>query len=446
MTKITTLFVLLALSAQQPINHDLRQSLNTIADDLRKLAESIPADSVGTTVTSADNLQTALAAGGILELQAGVTFTSSQFTVVKSGTVIRGHGAALVGTTGPALYIPPGVNDVTVSDLTATSRGENQVILCGDNSATTQGAPEKVPQRITFRNVVIPSHRGKRGFELNCAADLIDSKALDIWAPNLQDSQAISILNTCGPVTVLRGEYVAASENIMVGGDSLKIAGCTQSDLTFDGLTITKPDDWRTDGVNRAVKNLFELKAGRRVVLKNSTLSGSWKASQDGWAIVITPKNGNFIEGVTIDNVTVDRVAGGIQFLGKDYNSATPQATSGVSVRNSRFTISKALYGGRGILALYVAGMLDSTWENVTATFDGASIVFVDSQVPTGPWTMKGSTMPAGAYGVQAPGVNFGGVPPASHANRAFTTVFEGNTLMNAPNQFKANYPGNTYR
>jgi hypothetical protein len=394
-------------------------------------------------------LQARLDAGGTIDLRDGAAYESEGFVIRRSGTVLRGHGASLAGTARSAIYIPPGVNDVSISDVTVTATWLNAVVTCGDNSPATQSSAAQVPQRITFTNVVIPTHRGKRGFEINCAATLVNSKALDIWAPTLQDSQGIAVLNTCGPVTVRGGEYVAASENIMIGGDTLKVQGCIQSDVTVEGVDLHKPDSWRTDGTKRAVKNLFEVKSGRRVKLVDSTLSGSWRASQDGWAIVITPKNGNYIEDVLIDNVTVTNVGGGIQLLGKDNNSTTPQATSGVVVKNSRFTISKADYGGRGVLALLVGGMKDVTWDHVVATHDGTAMVVVDAQVPSGPWTMRASEVNTGAYGIQAPGANFG-VP--GYAGRELEARMEGNvftlTGMSSAGKkaFKANFPNNTFK
>jgi hypothetical protein len=277
---------------------------------------------------------------------------------------------------------------------------------------------------------------------------LLDSRALDVYSPAALDSQAIAVLNTCGPVSVVRGEYVGASENILVGGDTLKIADCPEgivADLTFDGLTLSKPDAWRSDGVKRSNKNLFELKAGKRVTLKNSTLSGSWKDGQDGWAILITPRNGAYIEEVVIDGITVERVGGGVQFLGVNRGTGTPKPTSGVVIRNSKFTISRAENGGRGILALYVGGMLDSTWDNVTATFDGSAIVQADSRVPQGPFVMRNSRMNTGKLAVQAPGANFGAPAAGKYADRALTTVFEGNTFSGAPKAFRKLYPKNTF-
>lgn len=414
------------------------------------VAQRKPASSSQSKVTeirTADDLQKALDAGGVIELTAGAVFEASRFTVSKSGTEIRGHGATLKGTEGPGLYIPPSVSDVTVNEVTVVSAGEQAVVQCGDNGST-QTAVAQQPTGIVFEKVTIPQHRGKRGFEINCAARLLDSRALDVYSPAALDSQAIAVLNTCGPVSVVRGEYVGASENILVGGDTLKITDCPEgvvADLMFDGLTISKPESWRTDGVRRSNKNLFELKAGKRVTLKDSTLSGSWKDGQDGWAILITPRNGAYIEQVLIEGITVERVGGGVQFLGMNSGTGTPKATSGVVIRNSKFTISKAENGGRGVLALYIGGMQDSTWDNVTATFDGTAIVQADSKVPQGPFVMRNSRMNTGKLAVQAPGANFGSRAVDKYADRTLTTVFEGNTFRGAPRMFRTLYPKNKF-
>lgn len=390
-------------------------------------------------VPAGGDLQSALNTGHPNIFLEGGTYGAA---VINHPVTLTGNGSALHNPTGPALHVVPGTKGVIASDLSCTSGWRGAVVQLGDNVATTQSTLDQVPTHIKLQRVIVPTHRGKRGFEINAAAELLDCNAFDIYDPALADSQAIAVLNTPGPVTVLGGTFEAGSENILIGGDTLKIPGIIQTDLTFDGVTLRKPLSWRTDGINRAVKNLFEVKAGRRVTLKNSSLSGSWKASQDGWAIVITPKNNNFIEGVLIDNVTVTDAGSGIQFLGRDYNSVTPQPTTGVVVRDSRFTVSKA-FGGRGTLALYVEAMQDSLWERVTASFDGPAIVQCDSKTPTGPFTMRECVMPTGAYAVQAPGVNYGG--STGYVGREFVTVFENNTFSGAPSAFKKFYPANTW-
>lgn len=393
-------------------------------------------------VAAPDTLQGILDAGvPRVALIAGERYPG--FTVRRPVTLL-GNGAHVHGEDRAAIYVAPTTADVFASQLVCTSTWREAVVLLGDNLAETQGSVELVPRRIRLSQVQIPSHRGKAGFAVHAReCELIDCTAHDVYDPDGADSKGIWIHNTPGPVTVLRGHYEAGSENVMVGGDTAKIPGNIPSDLVFDSVTLHKPESWRSDGINRRVKNLLELKAGRRVVVRNCTMSGSWVASQTGYAIVITPKNGHVIEDVLFDNVTVDRCASGVQMMGLDYNSVTPQATRGIVFRNSRFTISKAQYGGtKGHLALYVGGMLDSTWDNVRATFDGQMIVECDSQTQTGPFTMRGCRMPTGTYGIKAPGANYGNL---GYAGRELAAVLEGNTFADAHATFRANFAGNTY-
>lgn len=433
--------VLLVLALQAPSTQQIRDTLETISQQLHDLIALMPETPP---IASSADLQKALDAGGTVTLPKGLTF-AGDFKIAKSGTTLVGNGSTLSGN-GPALAVKPGVADVEVSDVIAVSSGPGAVIQCGDNGST-QTTIAQQPTRVTFRNVTIPTHRGKRGFEINCSATIIDSSVSDTWSTALADSQAIAVLNSCGPVTVTGGTFVAGSENVMVGGDLLKITDCpggVASQLLFDRVTLTKPEEWRTDGVKRQVKNLFELKAGTAVILRDSTLSGSWGTVQDGSAIVITPKNGQYIRDVLIDNVTVTRASGGLQLMGKDYNSVTPNATTGIIVRNSRFTLSKT-YAGRGILALVTGGMLEATFDNVSATFDGNAIVICDTQTPVGPLTFLDSRMTTGPYGVMAPGVNYAGPAPAGYELRACVTSFKNNTLADAPSRFKTNQPENTW-
>jgi hypothetical protein len=439
--------LLLALALQQgPSAQQIKETLEAITRTLDALIQQIP--STPPILTAAD-LQKALDAGGTIELPKGQSY-AGVFVIAKSGTVLIGNGAMLTGTGGPALTVKPGTVDVDASDLNAVSDWTGAVMQCGSNDAS-QTTLARQPKRITFRNIAIPTHRGKRGIEFNCGGSIFSSSIADVWSSALADSQAIWIGNTCGPVTIQGGTYIAASENIMIGGDLLKITDCPEGVVTdiLIEAALSKPEYWRLDGVKRAVKNLLEIKAGKRITVQNSTLSGSWGpafgGAQDGSAIVITPKNGQYIGDVTIDRVTVDRAAGGLQLMGKDYNSVTPIATTAVTVRNSTFLGLTKAWGGRGILALVVGGMQAATFENVDFTGDGNAIVICDTQTPVGPLVFRGSRMTTGLYGVMAPGVNYGGPAPAGYEARACVVEASENSFADAPSRFKTNFPSNTW-
>jgi hypothetical protein len=87
----------------------------------------------------------------------------------------------------------------------------------------------------------------------------------------------------------------ATTENIMVsdGADSIPT-----SDLTFKRCHFHKPLTWQHflptrdpnpswDGVEWSVKNLFELKFSRRVLVEGCVLENSWQGAQNGEAFVL---------------------------------------------------------------------------------------------------------------------------------------------------------------
>lgn len=398
-------------------------------------------------VYPSDNIAAAFATGLPVHLVEGQTYGA---ITVPSGGRLVGNGALVQGFAQPALFVAPGSTNIEISDLALTSNVDT-VVRLGENSSTTQGTLAQVPTNIILRNLVVPIHRGKRAFEVHAANVTLDGcSAFDVHTTTGADSQGIWIHNTPGPVTVIGGIFEAGSENILVGGDTIKIPGNVPSDLTFNGVTLRKPLAWKTDGVNRAVKNLFELKAGRRVRLLNASLDGCW-VGVGAWALVFTPKNANIVEDVLVQDCTVRNVGGLVQLMGLDYNTVTPAATRGIVLRRVNFTISKALYGGTGGVTTLTGGMKDVTFDACSGTFDGSQIVFSDSTAvygQQGPVTITGCTMPTGQYGIKADGVNYGDPLLAGSVyvgQELLVGAITGNTFTGAPAHFRTNFPANTY-
>ena len=398
----------------------------------------------GTTVQAGGDLQAALDAGPLLVVLApAATYERSGFTIRRSGTTIRGNGATIRGTSGPALYIPPGVHDVRIEQLTAASAFQ-AVVQAGDNESRTQRTLDQVPQRIVFDRIRVPTHRGKRAFEINAAhVELRDCEVADVYSPALHDSQAIVILNTPGPVLVEGGSYSAGSEVIMVGGDTIKIPGVIPADITVRNTRLWRPLSWRTDGVNRSVKNLFELKTGERVSVRNVVMEGSWKAAQDGYAIVITPRSGGAIRDVVFDNVTVRQVGAGLQVTGHNLATElpTPFRTTGIVVRRSTIVASRAEFGGRGILALLGMGPDTLEFDDVVFVGDGTSLLLNGDRERVGRIRLVNSLVTSGKYGLMG----------AGKANlddwKAWLDALDvaGSTFSEAAPALKPRVPGNTF-
>jgi hypothetical protein len=437
-----------SLTAQQDLKRALTDKVEQLMELVQQIPEPKPVATSAPEMMTCGELQAALDRGGTVEMQARAT-CAGEFVIRKSGTRINGHGATFAGTSAskPTFHVLPDVDGVWLTDMEVTSPSVNAVIQIGDNGPT-QTSEAQQPEEVILYNIRIPTHRGKRGVEFNGSGAVIDSEILDVYSAAGAESQALWLGNSCGPFIVLRTTLVGASENFMSGGDTNKM-GCVPSVLVFDQLTAYKPDEWRG---KVPAKNLFEIKAGRSVILRNSKLRGNWVSGQEGTAIVLTPRNGAYLQDILIDNVTVDDVALGIQILGTDNVTTTPQPTEGVIVRNSRFTMNKARNGGRGIPLLMVGGVLDVTFDNVDLVFDGNAIVVADGQQPQGPFSMRNSRSGLGSYAILKPGANFGNPTPVTHAGRELAVIWETNRLIPGPGmsasglkQVKANFPANTY-
>ena len=95
-----------------------------------------------------------------------------------------------------------------------------------------------------------------------------------------QDSQAICAWNSPGPFVIRNNYLEAAGENIMFGGAASNIAGLVPSDITIEDNFFTKNPSWR--GTTWTVKNLFELKNARRVLVRHNIMQFNWNGAQAG--------------------------------------------------------------------------------------------------------------------------------------------------------------------
>jgi Right handed beta helix region len=133
-----------------------------------------------------------------------------------------------------------------------------------------------------------------------------------------------------------------------------------------------------------SVKNLFELKNARNVVIERNIFENHWKESQPGYAIVLTPRNSGgtctwcVVEQVRFENNVVRHVAAGINLLGYDTGAAPSQQTNGVVIRNNLFfDVSTAYGGGNGWFLLVGDGPRDVVIDHNTVSHSGSSFVFL---------------------------------------------------------------------
>ncbi|HMF61122.1 MAG TPA: right-handed parallel beta-helix repeat-containing protein, partial [Vicinamibacterales bacterium] len=204
----------------------------------------------------------------------------------------------------------------------------------------------------------------KRGVRWNgTALTITRSHIANIWRAG-QDSQAVCTWDGAGPYTVTDSYLEAASENAIFGGSQSLSADRIPSDILFEGNHLSKRDAWRVGPAGTwQVKNLFELKNAKRVIVRNNLMEHNWIASQPGYAVQVTVRSYNpweTIEDVVFEGNTIRDTEYGINFLGADNNNPSGLAT--------RFMLRNNLIQARG-RAIQIGG----EWGELTIdhnTFD----------------------------------------------------------------------------
>jgi len=152
----------------------------------------------------------------------------------------------------------------------------------------TQTDSTKVPSNLVIDRMYIygsSTLNSTRCLALNSGTTVIrDSWISECHAAGF-DSQAINGWNGPGPYLIENNRLEGAGENIMFGGADPGIAGMVPSDITIRRNHFIKPLSWK--GGPWSIKNLFELKTARRLLVEGNVFENVWPASQEGMAIVI---------------------------------------------------------------------------------------------------------------------------------------------------------------
>jgi hypothetical protein len=235
------------------------------------------------------------------------------------------------------------------------------LVLLGDGGGS-QNSLDKVPHDFVIDRCYIHGNQTdnlRRGVGLNSARTaVIDSHISDCREVGA-DSQAICGWNGPGPFKIVNNYLEGAGENVMFGGADPSIKELVVSDIEFRDNYCSKPLAWKAGhstfaGKRWSVKNIFELKNARRVLIDGNVFEHSWLDAQVGFAILFTPRNQeggapwSTVEDVTFTNNIVRRAAGGINIMGRDDINTSGQ-TRRITIKNNLFEdIGGKEWGGNG--------------------------------------------------------------------------------------------------
>ena len=316
------------------------------------LAGAAPAAGETIHVAAGGNLQAALDAakpGDEIRLQAGATFVGQYRLPAKP----EGSAVITIRSSAPLPDRRVGPADAGAMPLLRSNVGEAVLFvertsgwkIDGVQFGANVGGEGNIvhiqdSSHIVLDRILIaaPSTGQKRGVMGNGRAiTLTRSHISGIWRAG-QDSQAFCAWDGGGPFTITDNYLEAASENVMFGGANSQSAAHVPSDILVEGNHFSKPLSWK--GQPKAVKNLFELKSARRVIVRNNLFENNWTDAQNGYAILFTVRNDegqspwSVVEDVLFERNIVRNTENGINVLG--YDSYQPSGrTTRVTVRHN---------------------------------------------------------------------------------------------------------------
>ena len=279
----------------------------------------------------------------------------------------------------PALATAPGARNwrIQLIEFGPNQDGAGDIITLGDGSAS-QRELAQVPSGLVIDRCFIhgdPAVGQKRAIALNSGATTISNSHISEIKVKGQDAQAIAGWNGPGPYTIENNYLEAAGNNFLLGGADPAIQGLITTDVVFRRNHLSKPVAWREQGWT--VKNLFELKNARRVLVEGNVMEHSWRSAQVGYAILLTPRNQDggapwaTVEDVTIRHNIIRNAGGGMQIVGEDSNHPSGP-TRRISVAHNLFYgIDSARWGGTGAFVLIGDGPSDITIEHNTVQQTG---------------------------------------------------------------------------
>jgi hypothetical protein len=224
----------------------------------------------------------------------------------------------------------------------------------------------------------------------------------------------------------------------MFGGGDPLIPDLVPADIEIRGNHLAKPAAWQARPLNAegrpwTVKNLFELKNARRVLVEGNLFERSWAQAQTGFAILFTVRNQDggapwsVVEDVAFVGNVVRQAGAGISILGRDDLKPSGQ-TRRIAIRNNLFDeVGPARWGGRGTLFQILNAPTHVVIEHNTGLQTG-NLLVVEGPPPEG-FVYRHNITSHGPYGIVGTGTG----PGRPTIERYFpTAVIAGNVIAGA--------------
>ena len=319
------------------------------------------------------------------------------------------------------------------------------------NSGTAQNQVWQIPNQMVLDRCYVHGHHQasimKYGIRLDCSnGAVLDCHISDFHSIGF-DAQAISGINGPGPFKIINNYLEASGENILFGGGAPSIPNLVPADIEVLNNHFSKPLGWWVKdpsyaGKHWTVKNLFELKTGKRVLLEGNLMEYCWAdlpIGQSGYAILLTIRTEGGaapqadVSDVTIRSNYIRHTGAGISISGSD--DGTGNRSKRILIQNNLLEdINGLKYGDQNVAgpndgtAFHLGEPQDVTIDH-NSIFQSGAITWAYKKMSGFRFTnnLVNSLISSGGYqGIYGPGVKQGDAtfamyfPDVTDANKQF--------------------------
>jgi hypothetical protein len=429
-------------------------------------------------VPARGNLQAALdkvEPGGTIVLEANATYAGNFVLPVKPGNdYVTIESSALASLPpeharigpGDSNFLPKIVSPNNLPALAAASGAHHYRFLGLEFRPAPNQSPDdlirigdghdelsRVPHDFIFERDYIhgdPQEGAKRGITLNGRAIVVQDSYISDIKREGQDSQTLCGWSGPGPFTIENNYLEAAGENVMFGGALTPSPELLPSDIQIRHNYFFKPLSWKMghptqSGKHWSVKNILELKCGRRVRVEGNVFENCWADGQTGFAFVLkTAAYGAsnpwlVTEDVTVINNIIRHAANGMNLCSTCEGPAGPARR--MTFRDNVFEdIGGKEWSGdssNGLLLQVLNGVQGLVFEHNTALNTGS--IIMSEGAPNLEFVFRNNIVFNGRYGVVGTGTASG----SGTLERYFPhAVFQKNVIVDGEG---SQYPGGNF-
>lgn len=268
-----------------------------------------------------------------------------------------------------------------------------------------------------------PIAGSRRGVLMNGASIAVVDSYISDCKEEGADSQALAGYSGTGPIKIVNNYLEGAGENVMFGGADPSIPNAVPSDIEIRWNTFFKPLSWMSE--KWSIKNLCEFKNAQRVLLEGNHFENNWPQSQNGFALLLTPRNQNntapwsVVQDITIRFNTFLNIAQGFNILGRDAPNVS-QRTARILIQNNIVQVTNLGKGGDGRLYQVLGGPTDVIFDHNTGFCTNAYLV-CEGSTKIDNFVFQNNIVNHGTYGFIGTGTAYANTTLAMYFNPNWT-------------------------